>query len=359
MSLINDMLRDLDARRAHPAAGNRALLQNVSIDSRMAHRDKLRLMGGSLILVALIIAAPLITDTLEVFDWGRPGGTVTTTPIALPAQTPKRPQRAIKPVELPTRAAPRPAPTAPTPRKTASTPEEPAVAAQLEDNDPATQASSLPPDDQAPTGIVLQRTPAEHTYRQAAAAAAAGNDQAAIVQLNTLLEEHVDHLQATQLLASLYIRQQQPAKAEALLEQALARQPLHTPFARLLARLLITDQRHTAAIMRLESALPGAANDADYQALLAGLYQRTGRSADAVQHYAAALQLDAEQGEWWLGLGLSQQQLGNREAALGAYRRALQFPLDASLRDYVGKQLRQLMQTDAADAITMQSTGKG
>ena len=359
MSLINDMLRDLDARRAHPAAGNRALLQNVSIDSRMAHRGNLRLMGGLLILMVLVIAMPLITDTLELFDWGKPGGAVTTTPIALPAQAPLLPQRAIKPVELPTRAAPRPTPTAPTPRETASTPVEPAVTAQPESNNSETQATSLPPDDQAPSGIVLQRTPAEHTYRQAAAAAAAGNDQTAIEQLNKLLEEQADHLQAIQLLASLYIRQRQLAEAEALLEQALLRQPLHTPFARLLARLLITDQRHSAAIMRLESALPGAANDADYQALLAGLYQRTGRSADAVQHYAAALQLDAEQGEWWLGLGLSQQQLGNREAALGAYRRALQFPLDASLRNYVGEQLQQLMQTDATDATNMQSTGKG
>lgn len=232
------------------------------------------------------------------------------------------------------------------------------MTAQHGRNDPVAEATSPPPHDQTPSGIVLQRTPAEQTYRQAAAAAAAGNDQAAIEQLNTLLQEYVDHPQATQLLASLYIRQQQLAEAEALLEQALLRRPLHAPFARLLARLLITDQRHTAAIMRLESALPGAANDADYQALLAGLYQRTDRPADAVRHYAAALQLDAEQGEWWLGLGLSQQQLGNREAALGAYRRALQFPLDASLRDYVGERLQQLMQTGAADATNMQSIGK-
>lgn len=365
MSLINDMLRDLDARRAHPAADNLAALSAAGIGTAP---DALRRTGawlpaGLVMLAALAIAVPLLTDHLELFDWDDPGGPVVTRTITLPARAknePVYPSETRKPNSHATPAVPHLA-AAQVPAESLSTfgaPDDTVPPDKPEGTVIQAESISTPPGDQTTQDIIVVRHGAGYEYRLAAGEAAAGNDRDAIRRLQDLLASNTEHHGAKLLLASLYIRQQQPANAEALLEDALARHPLHAPYARLLAQLLVADKRHDEAIARLESALPGALRDADYQALLAGLYQRSGKPAAAVQHYTRALELSPRQGEWWMGLGISQEQDGNRDAAQTAYRKALQFRLDATLRDYIDQRLRQLMQQAPTGMTNMQPTGK-
>jgi Flp pilus assembly protein TadD len=362
MSLINDMLRDLDARRVHHAAGNLAASPAAVIGTAP---DALRtgmawLLAGVAMLAALVIVVPLLTDHLELFDWDGPGGPAVTRTITLPALAKNEPAHQARRRELHNHAAHRPA-VAPAPAESLST------SGATNDKAPSdipektliqAESVSTSPGDRTTQDIIVHRHGAGNEYRLAAGEAAAGNDRDAIRRLQDLLASNTEHHGATLLLASLHIRQQQLADAEVLLEDALARHPLHAPYARLLAHLLVMHRRHDDAIARLESALPGALRDADYQALLAGLYQRSGKPAAAVQYYTRALELGPQQGEWWMGLGISQEQGGNRDAARTAYRKALQFQLDATLRDYIGKRLRQLTQQAPAAMTNIQPAGR-
>ncbi|MGB5260842.1 MAG: hypothetical protein WBO34_10010, partial [Gammaproteobacteria bacterium] len=93
MSLMNDMLRDLDARRAHSGPGGLTALPAASIGGmghNLARPGTGRLLAGLAMLTAIAVSVPLLTDTLEVFDWDGPGGPVVTTKITLPAQAAKQ-----------------------------------------------------------------------------------------------------------------------------------------------------------------------------------------------------------------------------------------------------------------------------
>ncbi len=352
MSLINDMLRDLDARRAHPAAGNLAALPAASIGAAgagMVRQGMARLIAGLVMLTVIAIGAPLVTDYLGLFDWGGPGGPVVTQTITLPTLLKNQPDRQARVMQLHTRATPHPIAS----QTSENTPSQPGTAGNAEPahvtEDPVTHVpedtaidtaltAGIPTGDQGTPEIVVRRHGPGHEYRLAASAAAAGNELEAIDQLKDILARASDYHQARLLLARLYIRQQQNSDAEILLQDGLASHPLYAPYARLLAHLLVTDKRHDDAIARLESA--------------------SGKPAAAVQHYTRSLELSPQQGEWWMGLGISQEQSGNRDAAQTAYRRAMQFRLDAALQDYIGKRLRQLSQQAPAAMTNIQPAGR-
>ena len=353
MSLINDMLRDLDARRVHTTAGNQAALRSANIRIAGAtHPGIASLPAGLLLLAALAFTAPLVTDYLEVFDWAGSGDPAVTQSIALPAPIKHKTARRARP-----EAAGTPPDTvrAQAPRTTMPLPATPdnGSPAVTEDNPVTPSAPAGNGADEQNTGnIILRRHGAGHEYGLAARAAASGNDQEAIRQLEQLLAADSGHEKATLLLASLYIQQQQIAQAESLLSDALARRPRHVPYARLLANLLAADNRHEEAITHLVTALPGATQDASYHALLAGLYQHTGDPAMAAGYFTRALSLSPDHGEWWMGLGISQEQSGDRAAAYKAYNRALEFRLAASLRDYISERLRLLTRNVATGSTT-------
>jgi MSHA biogenesis protein MshN len=364
MSLINDMLRDLDARRAHSAPGTLTALPAAGIGgpgNDLAHPGPARLFAGLAMFTVLAVSVPVLTDTLEVFAWGGPGGPVIVTKITLPAQEARQPRPRAVTVEPQSHTMSRPAP-AQAPAVTASqadaseAPVPPAVSTETVTD--TAQVDSTPANDETTPDIVLRRHGTGYDYRRAAGAAAAGNDQDAMALLENILVQQADHHQARLLLARLYLRQQQPGRAVSLLQDGLASYPLQVPYARLLANMLVTVDRLDEAIGHLLTALPAAMRDADYHALLAGLYQRNDKPATAVRHYTTALTLAPEHGEWWMGLGISQEQAGNRDAAYTAYRRALQHRLDATLRDYIAERLRRLSQERPAGVTNKLPNGK-
>lgn len=89
------------------------------------------------------------------------------------------------------------------------------------------------------------------------------------------------------------------------------------------ARLLMS-QDQNKAVKLLEGNVEKTTPDADYYALLANLYQRKKRFADALDVYRKALETAPDKGELWIGIALAYRGIGQMDNAASAFINALQ-----------------------------------
>lgn len=345
MSLVNDMLRDLDRRHYRPAGGHEAVLTGLGLAPRTAAQAlpsrRGAVLAGTLLACACALAAHVYYE---------PTGTRTapaTEDIRLALAIPRAERTPAGPALTVSTAGPAsnpsPSPAAGEPAVTTQQVETPPRHA--EDTSPVLQAT---PSDVTATRVEVTPRPLSREAQQsrdlqaAGAAIAGGDHDGAERQLQDLLEQDDGLHQARLLLAGLYIRQHAAGRAEALLVTGLQHYPRHAAYARLYAQLLTAQARDSEAIDALETALPSAADDVAYHALLAGLYQRNGNSRAAVEGYRTALRIDPARGEWWAGLGIASEQAGDTQTAATAYRQAAQQPLDESVQRYVRQRLAHL-----------------
>ncbi|MDH5514673.1 MAG: tetratricopeptide repeat protein [Gammaproteobacteria bacterium] len=350
MSLINDMLKDLDARRTQPAFANLAALPGADNSYevfKIPRNGLIWAVAAMFLLGTIAVTAPLLADYFA--DATASTRVVNSAPLADNTIIPlKLPDEVRVSTDTVISTANQPVSVSPPPVMDAASSRSIAVPAHREE-------PRAPEEAVAVSSITVNPSPGSRPgnrdYHMANRAAAAGNDLLAIRTLEQLLLDNSDHHDARLLLASLYIRRQQHARAESLLVHGLSLHPDHSGSARLLARLLVSRGQHTEAIVRLEAALAGASRDAEYHALLAGLYQHSGNPAGAERHYTEALTLNPGRGEWWMGLGISREQTGNASAAGAAYRKALEYPLDTALHDYINTRLQLITRNDPSGRV--------
>lgn len=340
MSLINDMLNDLNARHTHTSEINESALlgMGLSVAANSGARYYRLLVATA---TGLLVAAFMVWLTLvEVFSL--PGIQMTspdvfeTRPLAIPPVAKKRnrpkPAKQSEPVDS-------------THPVLQSATLHPVTIKRDNSSKPAAQQDTTPQKNINITERALSKE--QHTqqaFQGAVRTVRSGNINAAIPELEQLLDIDSHHHQARLLLASLYIQQERLVRSKEILATGLKDNPGHAPLAKLYAQLLVAQSRDREAISHLQRALPDASEDAEYHALLAGIYQRTGETLTAAQYYQAALDLSPEHGEWWMGLGISQEQAGSTKAALASYRRALKYPLTAVLQEYITTRLESLSQ---------------
>ncbi len=109
------------------------------------------------------------------------------------------------------------------------------------------------------------------------------------------------------------------------------------------ARMLFQRGSEEQAVSLLDSNTPAVALNLDYFALLAALLQRGGRYSEAVPVYRQLTESIEPRGDWWGGLGVSLDQSGQKKAALLAYQQALRFPdTPASMRRYARERIASL-----------------
>ena len=361
MSLINDMLKDLDAQRTRPTAAHASALRGLGLAGPAGstrNNTALALYGCGLVLVT-VLALPWVIDLVK-----QPAASRTTA-LEIPEQVTRTvrvepapaaredaTQTSVEIVtedETPSGAAITAAADADTSRQQTEADQPGSTPVHTESV--AVQAESEQPAEVQPLQAVgrqieiIERPPTpeqqqQHAYNDAVVALRKGNYAEAMRQLQQVLALNSGHKQARLMLANIYLQQQQQTEAESLLATGLAQDPRHAPFAMLYAQLLLAQTREQEAIQSLQTALPGAGQDAEYHAFLAALYQRTGDPAAAVRLYEIALRHLPVKGEWWMGLGISQEQSGNLPAAYAAYQRALQYPLKAVLQQYIQTRLK-------------------
>lgn len=175
------------------------------------------------------------------------------------------------------------------------------------------------------------QTQADQQYATAVGALRMGDHRSAETALRGALTTLPGHGAATQALTALLLQQGRRSEADSALAEALAAHPQQPALIMLRARLLAESGQDRAAVGLLQTR-----DDAESLALLGALQQRLGADAAAARAYRRALANAPQQGAWWLGLAISLERSQQSAAALEAYRRALaDARLDAQVNRYV------------------------
>lgn len=377
MSLINQMLQDLDARRAAHGVGSR--LPNDVRPLPKPQPSPLPIIVG--VLVLLVLAGGLAFFLWETRHQAVPSQ-------ALPAPEPEK----IIPAE-PTTAAPQPASAStshefggslrmaesikPQAEKLAGAKAESASAASakavvahgktddvrhlLESSETRVPAANrliaqesgksprISRDPMVAMTPVIERTDAlgspreraESEYRKAIAAVNQGRIAEAVDGLRNALRHDAMHNASLQLLVKLLLEAKQVDEAGQVLQDGLQMQPAQIGWAMSLARLQVDRKDLTGAWQTLDYSLPAAGSNANYQGFAAHVLHRLGRHKEAAEHYLAATRLSPGEGRWWLGLGLALDEDGRVKEAREAFQRARQSGnLGAELSALVDQKLR-------------------
>ncbi|MCP3176607.1 tetratricopeptide repeat protein [Desulfuromonas sp. KJ2020] len=145
-------------------------------------------------------------------------------------------------------------------------------------------------------------------------------------------------------LAALLAGAGRRVEAEKVYAAGLESDPAHSPFRRGYARLLAErEELSTAREVLRQGPVPTVAADPDFHALYAALSQRLGDYAAAAATYSLLLQHDPASGVSWLGLGLALESDGRAPEAVEAYRQAIASgSLQTDLLSYVRGRLDML-----------------
>jgi MSHA biogenesis protein MshN len=222
-------------------------------------------------------------------------------------------------------------------RKAAAQPERASKVANRSATTPA------PSSDQSPFKQISPRQHAENEYRKANQAVQQGRTDEAIAGYEGVLRLDPLYHEARMALVGVFLNAKRNADAEKVLQEGLKRDSHESSFAMLLARLQVERDAIPLALVTLQKYLPHAERRPDYQAFVAALLQRQDRHKEAIAHFQIALQLVPGNGVWLMGLGISLQAAQRNEDAREAYRRALgSNSLNPQLQEFVQKKLREL-----------------
>ena len=163
---------------------------------------------------------------------------------------------------------------------------------------------------------------AEAEYRKGVAAFKLGHFAEATTQFKSALREDPRHLAARQTLLSILVDQKQWDEAQALLRDGLELMPAQTSWAITLARVQVERGRAADAWDTLQKYMSFGETNADYQGFAAVLLQRLEKPREAAAHYQAALQLKPNDARWWLGLGVALEADGRSDEARKAFQKA-------------------------------------
>lgn len=347
MSLINQMLRDLEHRNHstpanHPAA---APLDIKLAQPRLGDRHR----------HAVLLAVCLTVGGLWLFrqyQAATPAGPAA--PIVQPPPQPAAPSSvASDTAQQP--AAPVSAGIEPEPEiQQALAATEPVNATPVspadEPDKPTPPAPATPAAPSKPAAIRSEQSarkqPAQASRRAESLYRQAENSASRLMQqeyLREALQLDPRYLPARQKLLGILAREPSSLELKHFLDESLALFPDNLKFMTALAHYHVQQKNFAAALDTLERADYYTTDDSPYLALLAAAYQQQLQYAKALPIYQKLGRLQPEKAEHWLGLGICAEKLQQPAAAAQAYRQALaKNTLKQEVVDYIKQRLNAL-----------------
>lgn len=130
--------------------------------------------------------------------------------------------------------------------------------------------------------------------------------------------------QSRETYAKLLINDGELQAADALIEQGLELAPNNLGFKKVKARILISNGKLLEAVGVLVAKAPPVREDVEYHEILASAQLATKDYAGAAISYSELVGADQSQGKYWYGYAAAQELLGNTNVARQAYARAVQ-----------------------------------
>ncbi len=325
MSLINQMLKDLEQRRGKGSEDNTsstdALQPVLGKPKSYGYRKILWPLIGVLVVIILlyvwlkpsppvpkpVMKKPVVTVSTQ------PAPVIITAPEPMPVVAAPAATVASKPIK----------PMAVTPKPVTVTPVTAVVAKQPQPLTPAQKAAQA-------YQVVMNE------YQ-------AGQTQQAIQDLQVLVQQFPQYSDARIALVKYQLQNQRYSQASVLLEQGLQQNPTDPTLLTLKAQMLDLQGNPQQALLLLQQQSPAIKNNTDYYALQASVLRQLGSNVAASELYNQLLAVDSSRAEWWLGLGLTLEAQGRNGAAVSAYQHVLSNPgVSPDVRLFVTDKLRQL-----------------
>lgn len=313
MSVINKMLRDLDARRGDarvPDLPQAVIPASMSGTSSVATPASRRVLLWGLVLALLVLLLAVLAWYLHATQPVTPPPVVIVAPAPALSQVTPSPEAAVS-------AAPSVSETVAATRESPAPIETPAAAAPSKQRQSGETAAkplvATPPRPRAPTEMVA---PPPVPVRPPATAPTESTTPVLAQRRQAAAQEALAQAQV------LWSNGSREAALELVREAVVAVERAQPPDTGLLAQLVREQVRMElalgrpgavlAVLTRLESVLSG---QADLWATRGNAAQRLGRHQESVQAYLAALQLRPDEPRWMLGAAVSLAALGQLEAA--------------------------------------------
>lgn len=149
-----------------------------------------------------------------------------------------------------------------------------------------------------------------------------------------------DYVPGRRDLAGLMVKAGQLHAAAALLDEGLRLAPQDPSLVKLRARIDVMQGHNRTARKLLEGHPPAMSEDPSYYALLAAVYQRLGDYGPAASLYERLVAARPGNGVWWTGLGIAKEATGKHDEARRAYTKAEHTDaLSPALRRFVRSKL--------------------
>jgi MSHA biogenesis protein MshN len=163
---------------------------------------------------------------------------------------------------------------------------------------------------------------AEGEYRQATILQQQGRAADAVLMLEQTLKSDAQHTAARQTLITLLLEAKRHDDAMRWLQQWLGADRNLPGMAMILARLQVEKGLIPSAVETLQRSLPHAQDKPDFLAFMAALQQRQSHHKEAADLYREALKRMPQNAVWLMGLAISLQADGRNQEALEAYKQA-------------------------------------
>ncbi len=167
------------------------------------------------------------------------------------------------------------------------------------------------------------RDRADAEFRRAETALASGRSGEALDGLRAALKIDPAYVAVRQALLRQLLDARKTDEAISVLQDGLELLPMQTGWAVSLARLQLEQGDLSAADRTLARSQAYAEANADYAGFQGHLKSRLGAQRQAAGHYQRATRLAPGEGRWWLGLGLAFEADGRIPEAKDALRRAV------------------------------------
>ncbi|MDA8391030.1 MAG: hypothetical protein M0Z76_09930 [Gammaproteobacteria bacterium] len=345
MSLINKMLKDLEARDRQTPASPQTILAGLRPAPAQRTRPWLVMVLGILIAAAAVfwwhartprpMAASVSPRLVPAPPPALARGALSQVPVPATVVAPAKPAAAPHPARPPMTPVPRRLRAHPTARPQAVTaPLAPVRTAR-------TSSPSKSPVWRAP--VVL--TPAEQArtlYHEAVRRLEGGHRRVAQALLRRALAADAALMPPRLLLAGLAMQERHYGQARAWLTQGLILHPHALPAAMLLAQVDLHFEQPGAAVALLKPFASSPSANEPFIALYAGAAMRAGQTNLAAAIYRMGVVRYPHSGVLWTGLGICDVARRQPAAAKRAFAAALRCPLSPVLLRFVKEQRAQL-----------------